>query len=120
LLPFSIGRGGLGLDICVLDEEIERLGSDDIAGQRHDLTAAVQLFRELLGLPLVRGGQGVDLGADLVGRDLDALGTGDGLQDQVRRDGPDGVVAGVRAEPVFVPALALQHLCEGQPAPLCS
>ena len=116
LLRLRPSSRGLGLDVGVLDEEVERLGSDDIAGQRHDLAAPVELRGEFLRIAAVGLGERADLGADLVGRDLDVLLARDGLQDEVGLDGAHGVVAGVLAEPRLVPSLRLQDLLEREPA----
>jgi len=62
----------LGLLSATVDEEIERIGTDYIPGQRHDLSALVERFRELgWGAP-VGLSERLDLLTDLVGVDVDA------------------------------------------------
>ena len=102
----------------MLDQKVERLRADDIPGERHDLTTAVERFRHFLRFAAVCLRQNGYLGPDLIGRDLELLRPGDALQDQVGLDGADRVVAGVLAEPGLVPSLGLQHLLQREPGAL--
>ena len=89
----------------------------DIPGQRHDLPGAFELLRELLRVTAVCPCEGGDLGAQLVGRDLDLLGPRDAFERQVGLDRADRMVpsspsAGTR------PTLGLEQVVEPQTGPL--
>ena len=104
--------GGLVGDVGTFDQEVEGLASDDIPGQRHDLSASVELGGQFLGIAVVGLGQHADLLAQFIGVDLDVGVAGDALQDQVRRDGAHRVVARILPEALLVPSLGLQELLD--------
>ena len=56
-LGASAASGLSSVDIGTLDQEVERLGTDDIAGQRYDLPGSVELLGQLLRIAVIRLGQ---------------------------------------------------------------
>ena len=103
----------------MLDEEIERLGPDDIPGQRYDLAASVELLSRA---PSVRGRTPGP--ARRSRRPISSAVTSRSSARATASRTRSALIARTawsRAssrKPRLVPALALQHLLERQPAPL--